>query len=206
MHMKTWVDASYAIHDDRKSHTGGAISFGRGVLMSKSKKQKLNTKSSTEAEVVGVSDYLGEMIWARMFIECQGYEIEENILYQDNESAMKIETNGKMSCGKQSKHIDIRYFFIKDRLTSERIQVVHCPTHRMIADFFTKPLQGNLFRLLRDVIMGRKTIQALNDFLDESAQERVGSNIPMTDVKRPVPASPASSLEVPRKRKKVTMK
>ena len=75
--MRSWVDALYVIHNDRKSHTGGAISFGRGVLMPKSKKQKLNTKSSTEAEVVGISDYLGEIIWTRMFIECQGYAIEK---------------------------------------------------------------------------------------------------------------------------------
>lgn len=188
-HMRTWVDASYAIHNDRKSHTGGAISFGRGVLMTKSKKQKLNTKSSTEAEVVAISDYMGEMIWARMFLECQGYDIEENILYQDNESAIKIATNGKLSCGKQSKHIDIRYFFIKDRLSSERIQILHCPTHKMIADFFTKPLQGNLFRFLCDVIMGRKTIQDLEDYVATPAQERVESSISMTDVKRPDAAS-----------------
>ena len=52
----TWVGALYAVHDDRKSHTGGAMSFGRGVFGTKSIKQKLNTKSSTESEVVGVSD------------------------------------------------------------------------------------------------------------------------------------------------------
>ena len=54
--LHTWVDALYAVHDDRKSHTGGAMSFGRGVFGTKSIKQKLNTKSSTESEVVGVSD------------------------------------------------------------------------------------------------------------------------------------------------------
>ncbi len=56
--MKTWVDASYAVHGDMKSHTGGVVSFGTGATMSKSSKQKLNTKSSTEAELVGASDYL----------------------------------------------------------------------------------------------------------------------------------------------------
>ena len=50
--MKTWVDASYAVYNNMKSHTGGVVSFGRGVTMSKSSKQKLNTKSSTEAELV----------------------------------------------------------------------------------------------------------------------------------------------------------
>ena len=48
--MQTWVDASYAVHEDMKSHTGGVVSFGRGAAMSKSSKQTLNTKSSTQAE------------------------------------------------------------------------------------------------------------------------------------------------------------
>jgi hypothetical protein len=62
--MQTWVDASYAVHSDMKSHTGGTISFGRGTIMSKSSKQKLNTKSSTKAELVGASDLcdLGEKV------------------------------------------------------------------------------------------------------------------------------------------------
>ena len=65
---KLWVDAAYAVHDDMKSHTGGATSLGRGAIMCKSTKRKLNTKSSTEAEVVGSSDYLPNTIWARMVV------------------------------------------------------------------------------------------------------------------------------------------
>jgi hypothetical protein len=54
--MRSWVDASYAVHPDMRSHTGGITSFGTGVLLGKSTKQKLNTKSSTEDELVGASD------------------------------------------------------------------------------------------------------------------------------------------------------
>jgi len=91
---KSWVDAAYAVHGDMKSHTGGATSLGRGAIMCKSTKQKLNTKSSTEAEVVGSSDYLPNTIWARMFLAKQGYELTENIFYQDNQSAIQLEKNG----------------------------------------------------------------------------------------------------------------
>ena len=77
--MKTWVDASYAVHQDMKSHTGGAVLFGRGAALSKSSKQKLNTKSSTEAKLVGASDYLPYPIWAKKFLEGQGYPLTENI-------------------------------------------------------------------------------------------------------------------------------
>jgi hypothetical protein len=95
--MKSWVDVWCGIHDDYKSHTGGAMSWGWGVLLSKCQKQKLNTKSSTESEIVGVSDYLPNVVWARMFLEAQGFVINKNIHCQDNQSSIKIEKNGKRS-------------------------------------------------------------------------------------------------------------
>ncbi len=129
--------------------------------MSKSSKQKLNTKSSTEAEVVGASDYVPNSIWAAHFLEHQGYVLKRSIFHQDNQSAMKMERNGRSSCGQKSRHIDIRYFFIKDRVDSGEIDIVHCPTEMMVADFFTKPLQGALFRKLKSVIMGEIDVRNL---------------------------------------------
>jgi hypothetical protein len=175
--MKTWVDASYAVHKDMKSHTGGVVSFGIGAVMSKSSKQKLNTKSSTEAELVGASDYLPYPIWAKKFLAAQGYALKENIFYQDNQSTIRFEKNGRKSCGPNSRHIDIRYFFIKDRLGLEDIDVQHCPTEQMLADFFTKPLQGSLFRKFREVILGHKHIDSLKQSKPTPSQERVGRNI-----------------------------
>jgi hypothetical protein len=173
--MRTWVDASYAVHMDMKSHTGGVVSFGTGAVMSKSSKQKLNTKSSTEAELVGASDYLTYPIWGKKFLEGQGHKLKENIFYQDNQSTMRIEKNGRRSCGPNSRHIDIRYFFIKDRLGLESFDIQYCPTEQMLADFFTKPLQGSLFRKLRAVIMGHKHIDSLKDITTvTTSQERVG--------------------------------
>jgi hypothetical protein len=99
------------------------VSFGRGVVMSKSSKQKLNTKSSTEAELVGASDYLPYPIWAKYFLEGQGYVLKENVFYQDNQSTIRFEKNGSKSCGPNSRHIDIRYFFIKDRIGLANIDV-----------------------------------------------------------------------------------
>mmetsp|Transcript_13911 Transcript_13911/g.26194 ORF Transcript_13911/g.26194 Transcript_13911/m.26194 type:complete len:735 (+) Transcript_13911:3-2207(+) len=174
--MKSFVDASFAVHHDMKSHTGGGISWGIGILLSMCQKQKLNSKSSTEAEVIGVSDFISNMIWARMFLEKQGYTIDENILYQDNQSAMKIEVNGSRSCSRRSRHIDMRYFFIKDRLNSEGIDVVYCPTEFMVADFFTKPLQGKLFHYLKAIVMGHEPLETLTSRFDTENQERVVEN------------------------------
>ena len=89
------------------------MSMGIGMINYKSSKQKLNMKSLTESEIVVLSDYLPYNIWFRNFMNEQGYEIVKNIVYQDNQSAMKMEINGRNSCTGNSRHIDIRYFFTK---------------------------------------------------------------------------------------------
>jgi hypothetical protein len=151
--IKWWVDASYGVHHDMKSHTGGVMSLGTGAAYSTSKKQKLNTKSSTEAELVGVDDVLPQALWTKYFMEAQGYGVT-TILNQDNQSTIKLADNGKASSGKGTRHINIRYFFITDRIARKEIAVQYCPTKEMVADYFTKPLQGELFYKFRDQIMG----------------------------------------------------
>ena len=144
------------------------------MLNTKCQKQKLNVKSSTEGEIVGVSDFLPNMIWSRMFLKEQGYVIQENILYQDNQSSMKVILNGKQSSGQKTKHMDNRFFWIKDRITGEDIKVQYCPTSKMIADFFTKPLTGSLFVKMRDVVMGYKHVEdLLKDDRNIPDEERV---------------------------------
>jgi hypothetical protein len=178
--MMTWVDAAYAVHPDMKSHTGGCVSLGRGVIMPKSTKQKLNTKSSTEAELVGASDYIPSTIWAKNFLEAQGYDISENVFYQDNQSAMRLEKNGRASAGQKSRHINIRYFFIKDRILTDNVKIVYCPTELMLADFYTKPLQGSLFKKFRSVILGYESVDVLNyDVSSAPVEERVGESHPV---------------------------
>ena len=79
--IQWYWDASFAVHPDYKSHTGGAMTMGEGVMATTSKKQKLNTRSSTEAELVAMDDGLGSMLWMKQFMEAQGYPIKENILH-----------------------------------------------------------------------------------------------------------------------------
>ena len=92
--------------------------------------------------------------WTRYFLEAQGYCVDDNILYQDNKSSILLETNGTASSGKRTKHINIRYFFITDRVKKGDVSLVCFPTGNMIADYATKPLQGSLFKKFRDQIMG----------------------------------------------------
>ena len=150
------------------------MSFGTGVISTMSAKQKLNTKSTTESEFVGASDYLSRPIWTKGFMAAQDQTILETLLHQDNESAIKLEVNGIASSSKRTRHINIKYFFVKDRLEAEKIKVVFCPTDQMIADYFTKPLQGSLFERLRAIIMGHTHIPPVSVVASE---ERVGTNV-----------------------------
>jgi len=141
--------------------------------MCKSTKENLNTKSSTEAEVVGSSDYLPNTIWARMFLAEQGYELTENIVYQDNKSAIQLEKNGRATCGQKSRHVNIRCFFMQGRFESEGISVFYCPTDEMLAVFFTKPLQGSLFWKFRTVLLGHCHVNTLTKSPLPPSEERV---------------------------------
>ena len=74
-----WVNAAYGVHPYLKSHNGGGMSFGYRLMICKFIKHKSNTKSSTEAEVLVVSNYLTYNIWICLFMEAQGYENEQNM-------------------------------------------------------------------------------------------------------------------------------
>ena len=107
------------------------------------------------------------------FMKEQGYPIQTSKFAQDNESAIRLERNGRASAGQKSRHINIRHFWITDRLRSDVIQLEHCPTDTMLADFLTKPLQGNLFRKFRSVLLGHAHISTLSCHANQRTEERV---------------------------------
>ena len=183
--LQWWVDAAYATHPDMKGQTGATFTMGYGSINSNSLKQKLVARSSTEAELIGMHDILPQILWTRNFLMSQGYPVQQNVVYQDNMSAMLLENNGRISSTKRTKHIELRYFFIHDQVLQEKVLIKHCPTLSMHADFFTKPLQGMLFHRLRDLIMNiapespyhslhrsvlRDTTEGLNKHNDNPAQ------------------------------------
>ena len=73
---------------------------------------------------------------------------------QNNKSAILLEENGRALSGQCTRHINIRYFFVKDRIISKEVKVEYCPTDEMIGDFFTKPLTGTKFIEFKKLIMG----------------------------------------------------
>lgn len=150
----TWyVDAAFAVHKDMKSHTGAVFTLGKGSIMSESTKQKNNSRSSTEAELNAVDEKLSKILWVRKFLEAQGYNVKENVVYQDNTSTIKLQKNAKASSGKRTRHFDIKLFYITDLINRNEVSVEYCPTGQMLADYMTKPLVGSKFRSFRSEIM-----------------------------------------------------
>ena len=90
-----YVNASFAVHPNMWGHTGGGLTMGRGFPNSVSTKQKLNTRSSTESELVGVDDMMPIILWTHYFLLSQGYGVVENLLLQDNRSSILLERNGR---------------------------------------------------------------------------------------------------------------
>ena len=79
--LQWYVDASHQTHEDCRGHTGALLTLGSGAAISSSKKQKMNTKSFTETELVAVYDKTSDILWTRHFLEAQGYTIQENIIF-----------------------------------------------------------------------------------------------------------------------------
>ena len=152
--IKWHVDASFAVHPDFKSHTGAVMTFGEGAVQSMSRKQKINTSSSTHAELVAADNAVVQILWTKMFLEAQGYPVKRNILYQDNKSAMLLEINGRQSAGKRSRALNIRFLFLSDQVEQKNLEVEFRPTDKMWGDFMSKPLQGRKFVDFRRHIMG----------------------------------------------------
>jgi hypothetical protein len=158
-----YVDASFAVHPNMRSHTGGGLTMGRGFPILISTKQKLNTRSSTESELVGVDNMMPIVVWSCYFLMAQGYGVTQNLLLQDNWSSMLLERNGRASSGKRTRHINIRYYFVTDRVNMKEIEIEWCRTKEMVADFMTKPLQGSHFRAVTSPALSHIIILQFNE-------------------------------------------
>ena len=84
----------------------------------------------------------------------QGYNIHDNIIYQDNQSAIKLDKNVRQSISKRKRNINIRYYFITARITKQEAYAELCTNLDMIGDYFTKALQVSQFRRFRNTIIG----------------------------------------------------
>jgi hypothetical protein len=120
---KWWVDGSHATYPDMCGQTGGCMSLRKGMPINTSTKQKLNTRSSTETELIAANNSMPIILWTNYFLEAQGYGHQDTILYQDNQSAILLKKNGRKSSSKRIKHLNYRFYFITDRINKKELSV-----------------------------------------------------------------------------------
>jgi hypothetical protein len=153
LQIHAYIDASYGIHEnDRKSQTGVFITLGGGPIYVESTRQSIIAKSSSEAELVGMSDGLTMVVWTRNFLYAQGHDVGPAILMQDNQSAIALAEKG-FSTSKKTRHIDIKFFWVKERIDLCEVQLLYMPTSEMTADILTKAIVGSQFVYLREKLL-----------------------------------------------------
>ena len=139
---------------DMKSQSGMIITVGGAPICSKARAQKLNAKSSTEAEIVALGDAGSMIIWTRDFLISQGHDSAEepSVVFEDNMSTIALIMKGKAT-QPQTRHIKIRFFFPSDYVKRKEVKLVYKETKMMIADMFTKPLPFSEFYHMRTRLM-----------------------------------------------------
>ena len=111
------------------------------------------SKSSTEAELIALSDSANQGLYLRWFLIDQGYKMGPVTMYQDNTSTMALVARGKPGA-ERTRHIDIRYFWVADRVKNGEAVIEHLGTAEMYANVLTKPLQGSQFIYERQCLTG----------------------------------------------------
>ena len=149
-HLKAFADSGYAGDaDDRKSTSGYVFMIGTGVVSWSSKKQPVVTLSTTEAEFIAAASCACQGVWLRRILEKLGHDQSQStVIYCDNSSAIKLSRNPVLHG--RSKHIDVRFHFLRELTRDGVVELVHCNTQEQVADIMTKPLKLEAFVKLRD--------------------------------------------------------
>ena len=150
--LVAYTDSDYAGDiDDRKSTSGFVFSLGTGAVSWSSKKQPIVTLSTTESEYIAATSCACQCIWIMRILETIGFKEQKLILILcDSNSAIKLSENPVFH-GK-SKHIDVRFHFLRDLVREGKIKLSHCSTQNQIADIMTKPLKLEQFVKIRSML------------------------------------------------------
>jgi hypothetical protein len=134
-----WVDADGSEGEDRRAITGYAFLIDGGAISWGSKQQELVVLSTMEGEYVAATHTAKEALWLRSLIsEVFGDKLESTTLFSNNQSAIALLKDHQYHA--RTKHINIRYHFIRWVIKNGSIQLIYCPTGDMIANTLTKPL------------------------------------------------------------------
>ena len=149
-HFVGYSDADWAGDlSDRKSTSGYVFMLSGGPISWSSRKQKCVALSTAEAEYVALSAAVQECMWLRQLeAELSGDNDTPTVIFEDNQSTIAMAKNPQFHG--RAKHIDIRHHFVREQLAHGTIQLEYCPTTEMTADIFTKGLNGERFKNLRE--------------------------------------------------------
>jgi hypothetical protein len=138
--------------DDRRSCSGHVFRVYGGIVSFRSKKQPTTALSSCEAELIALTMAMKEALWLRgLLVELGIHQSDQPMLiHEDNQGAMALANDAKFS--DRTKHVDIKFFRVREEVSKNRIKVKYCHTSKMLADIFTKPLGKGVFRAIRDQI------------------------------------------------------
>jgi hypothetical protein len=147
-----YVDADYAgCMESRRSTSGFVFMYNGGPISWSSKRQECIALSTTEAEYIALSAASREAIWLRRLLGELGQHQEgATTIYEDNQATIMLSTNAKT--GKRTKHIDVRYHFVRETISKGDVELVYCPSEEMVADMLTKALPVVKFKELRQEV------------------------------------------------------
>nr|GEW52510.1 putative RNA-directed DNA polymerase [Tanacetum cinerariifolium] len=150
--LVAYSDSDYAGDHDNRRSTSGYVCFLSGAAIAwSSKRQPIVTLSTTEAEFVAATACAYQVLWLRRMLEYIGLTQEEGtIINCDNMSTIKLSKNSVMH--NRSKHIDVKYYFLRDLVNDGRIELRYCNTLAQVADIMTKPLKVEQFEKLRKML------------------------------------------------------
>lgn len=150
--LVAYTDSDFAGDlDDRRSTSGFAFLLGSGAVSWSSKKQPIVTLSTTEAEYIAAAFCACQCIWLRRVLEKLGHKEENSTLIQcDNNSTIQLSKNSVFHG--RSKHIDIRFHFLRDLTRDKIVELSYCNSQEQVADIMTKPLKLEQFLKLRSML------------------------------------------------------
>jgi hypothetical protein len=159
INLQGYVDADWGGALDRKSFTGLIFKLGNNVISWESRKQATVSLSSTESEYVGLSQASKEALYLRSLLNSLTTVNNKPVLvFNDNQSAHKIAANKMMH--NRTKHIDIKYHFIRECVLANKVEIKYMPTDKMIADILTKSVHGpKLNGFLKDLSLSNYSIK-----------------------------------------------
>src|SRR5271155_3881687 len=171
MKLEFWSDANWGGEEGRESVSGLVGTLAGGAVTYSSKKQASVALSSTESEYMALLHALKELIWLLRFLREIGYKIDDqNLIYCDNQSAIALAHNPQHHA--RTKHIDLQYHFVRNRVEDGTTRLEYCPTEDMVADGLTKALGPERLRKLAK-LMGMGVWQKYEDYAITEAEEGI---------------------------------